>query len=135
MTILKKYNKTQNDKNEVLQFIEYNANTRSAWGRGVLAYAQDLMKNLPNDWEYSSASLLEKELLNGASNWEEYSRGGCSLIYNQDICERLSTPSEQKKTLNGERKPNKCEDWLDCQARALYQAFCLIRSTCVDLAD
>lgn len=135
MTILRKYNKTQNDKDKVLQFIEYNANTRSAWGRGVLVYAQDLMEGLPDDWEYSNPNLLEKELLNGATDWKGYSWGGCSLIYDKDICKRLTTPSEQKKTHNGERKPNKNESWLDCQTRALYQAFCLIRLTCVDLAD
>jgi hypothetical protein len=32
------------------------------------------------------------------------------------------TPSELKKTHNGERKPNKNEEWLDVQARALNQA-------------
>ena len=46
-----------------------------------------------------------------------------SIIYDSDIAERLCTPSELKKTRNGERKPNSREEWLDVQARALRQAF------------
>lgn len=133
MTILKKYNPTQSDKAQVLQHIEYNASTRSAWGRGVLEYARDLVESLPDDWEYSNANLLEKELLNGASSWNEYSWGGCALIYDADICERLASPSEQKRKKGGELAPNSRESWLDCQARALFQAFILIRRTCAGL--
>lgn len=61
-------------------------------------------------------------MLNGADSWIQYSWGGCSLIYDGDIAERLCSPSELKKTRNGERKPNGNEEWLDTQARALYQA-------------
>lgn len=35
---------------------------------------------------------------------------------------RLCTPSELRRTHNGERRPNSREEWLDTQARALYQA-------------
>ena len=49
-----------------------------------------------------------------------------SLIYNEDIAERLCTPSELKKTRHGERRPNAREEWLDTQARALFQAYNLI---------
>lgn len=61
-------------------------------------------------------------LLNGANDWSQYSWGGSALIYDGDIAERLCTPSELKKTRNGERRPNSREEWLDVQARALYQA-------------
>lgn len=136
MTILKKYNATQSDKNEVLQHLEYNARgLRSAWGRGVLEYARDLIESLPDDWEYSNANLLEKELLNGADDWKAYSWGGCSFCYDCDICERLATPSEQKRKRGGELAPNSRESWLDCQARALFQAFLLVRRTCARLVN
>ena len=72
--------------------------------------------------------ITEKDLLDGAKDWYEYSWGGCSLLYNSDICKRLCSPSEQRKTKNGERKPNANEEWLDVQARALYQAARLIIS-------
>jgi len=68
--------------------------------------------------------ILQKRylMLNGAQNWYQYSWGGCSLIYDRDIAERLCTPSELKRTKNGERRPNQNEEWLDVQARALRQA-------------
>lgn len=44
------------------------------------------------------------------------------MIYDSDIAERLCNPSELKKTRNGERRPNGREEWLDTQARALFQA-------------
>ena len=99
---------------------------RSAWARGVKVYALELLEayegeEIPENWE-----ALKADLLNGAENWKAYSWGGCSLIYDRDIAERLSTPSELKITRSGDRKPNAQEEWLDCQARALYQACNLI---------
>ena len=70
-------------------------------------------------------------MLNGANNWDVYSWGGCSLIYNEDVAKRLCTPSELKKTRNGERRPNSREAWLETQARALRQAWWLIRNVAV----
>jgi hypothetical protein len=101
--------------------------TRSAWSHGVEAYAHELIDEYEearayNEREARDAAELEKWMLNGASDWNEYSWGGCSLIYNGDIAERLCTPSELKKTRNGARRPNNREEWLDTQARALYQA-------------
>lgn len=106
-------------------------NARSAWGRGVYAYACDLLDELTETIRYAPESLdnenlLKRALLNGASDWGQYSWGGCSFCYNGDIAERLCCPSELKKTRNGERRPNAREEWLDVQARALYQAERLI---------
>ena len=112
-------------KNEVYNTIELTK-PKSAWGKGVKTYALELLENLE---EFTTIEELEKELLNGADNWEMYSWSGCSLIYDEDIAHRLCTPSELKKTRNGQRKPNKNEEWLDTQARALYQAYSLIRRT------
>lgn len=100
---------------------------RSAWGKGVNAYALELVEELKERAEYEGRDPeSEKEcrewMLNGAQDWEQYSWGGSSLIYNADIAERLCCPSELKKTRNGERRPNNREEWLDTQARALYQA-------------
>ena len=95
-------------------------NPRSAWNRGVVKYAMELMNDV------DGKEITEKNLLNGADNWKQYSYGGCALIYDVDICHRLCTPSEIKKTKDGERRPNKQETWIDVQARALYQAAQLI---------
>lgn len=115
--------------NNIRTIIE-SQKTRSAWTRGVKAYALELIDELEDainhgyfdESDLESHKLLDRQLLNGASSWGEYSWGGCSLIYNSDIAERLCTPSELKKTRNGSRKPNANEEWLDTQARALWQA-------------
>lgn len=107
-------------KLELIKEIEKRS-TKSKWDKGVGEYAVELLENIEN-----GDIITEENLLNGASSWKEYSLGCCSLIYNSDICERLATQSEQKRTRNGELKPNKNEEWLDTQARALYQASCRI---------
>ena len=99
---------------------------RSAWERGVQAYAVDLVDNLQDRAAYEGRTPAPEEvrewLLNGARNWSEYSWGGSALIYDGDIAANLCTPSELKRTRNGERRPNSREEWLDVQARALFQA-------------
>lgn len=72
-------------------------------------------------------SELQKVLLNGADNWRHYSEGGCSLVYDEDIAERLCTPSELKRCKGGLKAPNARETWFGKQARALYQAWFLIK--------
>ena len=66
--------------------------------------------------------------LSGAKNWKNYSYvvRGCSLVCGYDIAKLLCTPSELKKTDYGRKLPNSIENWLDVQARALYQAYMLI---------
>ena len=98
---------------------------KSAWSKGVKAYALELIEGAET---VLTRENLREELLNGASDWSEYSWGGCSLIYDFDIAERLCAPSELKKKKGGELKPNSREEWLDVQARALRQAFLMIRS-------
>ena len=112
-------------KNELVKRIEA-LRLRSAWLCGVRAYALEMLEGLEAEEVGGPFEMLENEFLNGAENWKAYSWGGCSLIYDQDIAQRLCTPSELKKTKNGTRKPNKAEEWLDTQARALYQAFRMI---------
>lgn len=90
------------------------------WGRGVLMYAIDILDAIKNK------EVTEKALLNGAKDWKEYSYGGCALIYNNEICRRLCTPSTIKRTKEGKCNLNINENWLDVQARALYQAARLI---------
>lgn len=104
---------------------------RSAWSRGVTKYAVDMLQQLTDYYKagYISGETLENctacqtAALNGARNWSEYSWGGSALVYDGDISAALCTPSELKKTRNGERRPNSQEEWLDVQARALHQAF------------
>lgn len=111
---------------EVINTIEA-MKTRSAWDRGVKVYALELLEELDTRCSYEGRCPADTKetrewMLNGARDWSEYSHGGSSLIYDGDIAERLCCPSELRKTRNGERRPNSREEWLDVQARALFQA-------------
>lgn len=114
-------------KSELLAAVQGRKPARSAWDRGVQAYAADLCENLAND-TYVPDVLPEtwadvrKAMLNGADSWLMYSWGGCALVYDGDIAERLCTPSELRRSRNGDRAPNGRETWLDVQARALREA-------------
>lgn len=112
-------------------------NCRSYWAKGVKTYAIEMVESIEYKKEVSYR-FIESDLLNGASDWNQYSEGGCALIYNKDIAERLCTPSELKRLTrsNGTLKdrPNRHENWIQCQARALFQA-CELVSNIVSNAN
>lgn len=121
------------DALEVLDRVQTALDTRkdrSAWDKGVTVYASELLEGLRESIEggyfdpedLAAPKLLNRELLNGADDWNQYSWGGSSLIYDGDIARRLCSPSELRRTREGERRPNAREEWLDTQARALFQA-------------
>lgn len=111
---------------------------KSAWEKGVKLYAYEIVENVIKNYKYSSNDVnIEynfsniEEQMSGSSSWKEYSRGGRSLIYDIDIAQRLCTYSELKRLKKGYiedevRRPNKNEDWLEVQARALNQASNLV---------
>lgn len=117
---------------DVRRILEEGKKTaRSAWKKGVYDYALDFVDVLegyePEELEaVTNKKDLKKLMLKGAESTKEASYYGSFLIYDKDIAERLCNPSELKKTKNGERRPNRNEDWLDVQARALYQASYLL---------
>ena len=114
---------------DLLQKVE-NVKVRSAWNNGVKTYAVELLDDAASNrecYEFVSLQELKEAILNGANDWMQYSEGGCALVYNQDIAERLCTPSELKRTKNGLNNPNSLENWIQCQARALFQAWELIK--------
>ena len=106
----------------------------SAWDRGCYLYAHDLLDTIESEDITTDCADMQDVLLNGASSWNQYSWSGCSLIYDIDIAERLCTPSELRKTRNGERRPNSSEEWLDVQARALWQAWYIVRGAAIRIA-
>ena len=117
---------------------------RSAWSKGVTLYAMELLEDtdpekietlasrLQTTYNIPTFSEFDHYLMNGAQNWKQYSWGGCSLIYDQDIAKRLCTETELKRTDYGRKQPNKREQWLDVQARALFQAAMRIRGIIYD---
>ncbi len=115
---------------ELLKAVE-NLKAVSAWEKGVNDYAYEVVETIAEYVEDVKLDNVESVLLNGASDWSQYSYGGSSLIYDGDIAERLCTPSEFKKVTRKDGsvrdKANSRETWLDCQARALYQACRVIK--------
>lgn len=109
----------------------YERGHRSAWSRGVAEYARELVEGLERDSYYTTKE-LRAALLNGAEDWRAYSWGGCSFIYDRDIARRLCNPSELLRTQGGARRPNACEEWLDVQSRALYQAAQILEAVALD---
>lgn len=111
-----------------------NHKTRSCWAAGVKEYASEILDTLENaeEWNrkenpeyiynYTASKQNHADALNGAKDWSAYSWGGCSLVSNCAIAETLCTPSELERTKDGAKQPNAREDWLDVQARALFQA-------------
>lgn len=95
---------------------------KSKWAQGVQQYADELKETLAG----YGLEVTEANMLNGATDWKQYSYGGSGLIYDLDIAERLATPSEIKSRTRKDGSLNSManakESWLDVQARALYQA-------------
>ena len=82
---------------------------RSQWKKAVKIYEKELYESLT---EKSDKALMkafafahydeikrhiEELLLEGADSWESFSKGGCSLCYNDEIEERLLPPSKRGK--------------------------------------
>ena len=59
-------------KNQILEKIE-SRKAKSAWDKGVLLYAFELVENLEEETFPASKSKLEELLLNGANSWSQYS--------------------------------------------------------------
>ena len=106
---------------------------RSAYKRGIKKYTDELLDNLeemariykrlPKD-----ENELERWLLKGAMNWENYSYRGYSLKFNRQIAERLCTPSEFKRKDGGRIAPSRHDNWFNEQAKALNYACLRIKS-------
>ena len=118
--------------NELRKLVEEIPNT-SAWKKGVKEYADELLDNLEEKAQYyerlpRNEKELKEWLLNGAMDWAEYSYGGCSLIYDSQIAERLCTPSEFKRKDSGRLAPSRHDNWFNEQAKALNYACLRIKS-------
>lgn len=111
---------------DIRNVIESLPAERSAWRRGVRQYAIDLLDSFPDYRDITSENCLGI-LLNGAVSWKEWAYGGCGLVYDVDIAERLCTPSELLKKRGGELEPSSHEPWLDVEARAVGQAAAAIK--------
>lgn len=102
-------------KYKLMAILQAEKPARSAWNRGVQAYAAEIVSELGGD-------ILLDDITKDFNEAIADSYGGSFLIYDEDIAKRLCTPSELKRTRNGEKQPNSRETWLTVQARAIYNA-------------
>ena len=109
-----------------------NIKTRSAWSKGVKAYALEMLERFEEWRKYNEENghelptIDERTALNGASDWDEWAYGGCGLVYDAYIAERLCTQSELRKTRGGMYPPTGASSWLLVEGRAARQAWRLI---------
>ena len=112
-------------RDELLHALDALPRGRSAWRRGVLLYAREMVEDL-DAGTVLTRDTARRVVLNGAEDARQYSEGGCALIYDSDIAERLCTPSELRRKRGGDLPPNSTETWLDVQTRAIHQAVALV---------
>lgn len=111
---------------------EEQKHTRGTYQKALYSYALDLCDNIADNYITTAEELehlenitnLKERALNGASDWNQYSWGGCSLCYNYDILSRLFCKSIAKKYENADTVRGR--HLLDWQAFALSKAFCKI---------
>lgn len=100
-------------------------NARSYWGKGVQAYAIEMLEFVA-DWNPElTLENCRKILLNGADDWYHYSVSGTFLVCDVDIAERLCSPSELKRITHKDGTVR--GNWLSAQCNALCQAYHMIR--------
>jgi len=104
--------------------------TRSAWDKGVLDYALEIVENYAPEEVTSVDDVLnyardKHESLYSVAKWQ--SEGGCFELYDDDIAQRLCTPSELRRCTHKDGSlrdmANARESWLDVQSRAVFQAY------------
>lgn len=100
---------------------------RSCWSRAVASLIRDYAADVLG--EHDGETVSNKELFRlwscGSETLKDAVYGGCFDIWNYDIAKRLCTPSEFKRSNEGMRNPNRRENWLDVEYRAIYRAVCL----------
>lgn len=112
----------------------------SAWKKGVREYALELLDQLHEEYTWqnrhheidyengfaTTRNAIQKVLLSGASDWDEYSAGDCSMVYEGEIAARLCSPSQLKRYDGGTKTPRNYDSWIEVQAGALHQAAALV---------
>lgn len=106
---------------------------RGTYQKAIYQYAFELVDNIADNYITTAEELehlesianLKERALNGATNWKQYSWGGCSLCYNYEILRRLFCLSIVKKYENADVVRGR--HLLDYQADALAEAFGKIR--------
>lgn len=101
---------------------------RSAWSKGVRAYAFEMLENIQESRGLDAVKYqdLKGLILNGADDFQDLSSSARYFVFAGDIANRLCNPSELKRYLKSYGEPNRRETWIDVQTRALEQAYRMI---------
>lgn len=108
------------------------ARNKSKLFESIKKYIGELIDDLEDRHKFSeliftkslSPKDVESLLLCGAKNWNQYSHGGFSLFYNEDIAKRCETEENLKKI-----KDIETVNWLDIQGKRLaLAASCILEA-------
>jgi hypothetical protein len=110
---------------------EKGEKARSKWAKAVHEDAcwllENVMVNMEDGEDGEEVEINEKLLLGGAENWRSFCYRGSAYVANADIAKHYSTPSEYKRLEKKDWEVSETETLQDVQARALRQAWWLIR--------
>lgn len=112
----------------------YATPAETVWRSGVRSYAVELFTDVAearglNIFDDVTVEITETELLNGADNWLHFSKGGCALVFNEDICRRLYGNKTHEKFFKSKNTSQNQPDWIELQAKALESAAKLVMKT------
>ena len=117
------------DKRELIQLARRACHYRGHYRKAVCAYIPEIVDHAHLEkGELSGmqdAFELEKRLLNGATDWQRYSAGACSLVSDYEIARRLFPAPDAERILRRElRRSNTA--MIERQGSALkHAALCL----------
>lgn len=98
----------------------------SKYSRAIREDAIGLLDSLDAEEIPTDRDDLHELLLSGASDWEQYSYGGCAFVYEEDIAAHYYTPSMVSRALSASVSGKR--PLLGMQACALERAELIIRS-------
>lgn len=113
--------------NNIIRTLEgWKQHTSTKLDKAILDDAIDLLDNLKEtSYQINTMKDVRKSLLNGARDWNQYSYGGCALIYDGDIADHYLS-EDKKNDFKFKRGPEKgCLNGiklLDFQATCLREA-------------
>lgn len=94
------------DKRELIQLARRACRYRGHYRKAVCAYIPEIVDHAHLEkGELSGlrdAYELEKRLLNGATDWQHYSAGACSLVSNHEIALRLFPAHDAERIMRRE---------------------------------
>lgn len=113
-------------------YISKTEQKRGQWNKTMAYYADFLLDSYIDickwraDQNEAIPALSLDVVLDGALGWNQYSYGGCALVYDGDIAKTVFTPAQFTKWQQGRKVT--AEPLLDIQARALDAGWRVLKS-------